>query len=119
MRRKLLVCLVLAAFAAEASGCSGTKPTVRGQSPERRVDLARLRRKIRRDVEPVLDATCKVGKKVEPGWDATKDVTRKGLVLGGILAYLGGLWWLDQGTTPFQKMYGPTLGNGNGLANGN
>jgi hypothetical protein len=95
VRRKFLVSLILAAIFAESSGCAGTKPVVRGQSPERRIDLARFRRRIRKDIEPVLDATFNAGKKAEPAWDATKDVTRKGLVLGGILALLGASWWLS------------------------
>ena len=79
MRRKFLVSLIFAAIFAESIGCAGTKPVIRGQSPEKRIDLARFRRRIRRDVEPVLDATFNVGKKAEPAWDATKDVTRKGV----------------------------------------
>ena len=99
MRQKLLVSLVLAAVLVEATGCAGTKPIVRGQSPERRVDLARLRRRIRRDVEPVLDAT--------------KEVTRKGLVIGGIVALLGASYWLwneeenYKSAHPFDPMFDP------------
>ena len=95
MRRKLLVSLILAATFAESIGCAGTKPVVRGQSPESRFEFTRFRRRIRRDIEPVLDATFNVGKKAEPAWDATKDVTKKGLLLGGMLALLGGAWWLS------------------------
>ena len=95
MRRKFLVSLILAAIFADCIGCAGTKPVVRGQSPDRRIDLARFRRRIRRDVEPLLDATHKVGKKAEPAWDATKEVTKKGLLLGGLLAFLGASWWLS------------------------
>jgi hypothetical protein len=95
MRRKFLVSLILAAIFAESIGCAGTKPVVRGQSPERRIDLARFRRRIRRDVEPLLDATFNVRKKTEPAWDATKDATKKGLLFGGLLALLGASWWLS------------------------
>lgn len=44
----------------------------------RRREPGLLRRKISRNLEPV--------------WDATK----RGLVVGGCLALLGGLWYLDQ-----------------------
>ena len=106
-------------FLAEAVGCAHTKPVVRGQSPERWIPLARLRREIRRDVEPILDATSKVGRKVEPAWNTTKDVTRKGLVIGGIIAAIGGLWWLDSKTAPYEEMFGPMVGTGNGSTTGN
>jgi hypothetical protein len=101
VRRKLLVSLILAAIFAGSIGCAGTKPVVWGQSPESRFEFTRFRRRIRRDIEPVLDATFKVGKKAEPAWDATKDVTKKGLLLGGMLALLAGSWWLGaQGVDP-------------------
>jgi hypothetical protein len=96
MPRKLLVYLVLAVFSIEAMGCAGKRAVVRGQSPDNRIDLARLRRRMRRDVEPVLDATWKVHKKVEPALEVTRDATRKGLAFTGWLALLGGLWWLDE-----------------------
>jgi hypothetical protein len=96
MLRKVLVYVVLAVLSMDAMGCAGQRTVVRGQSPDGRIDLGRLRRRFRRDIEPVLDATSKVHRRIEPALQVTKDVTRKGLALTGCLALLGGLWWLDQ-----------------------
>src|SRR5262249_30225608 len=96
MLRKVLVYAVLAVLSIDVVGCAGKRTVVRGQSPDARIDRGRLRRRLRRDVEPVLDATWKVHKRIEPAVEVTKDVTRKGLALTGCLGLLGGLWWLDQ-----------------------
>lgn len=105
MSRKLVVYPLLAAFLIQALGCAGAKPVVRGQSPDRLIDVARLRRTIRKDVEPVLDALSRVGRKSESAWEKaeparakTREWTRKGLAIAGILAFLFGWWWLEQET---------------------
>jgi hypothetical protein len=90
------VYLVLALLSIESLGCTGTRAVVRGQSPDRRVILAPFRWRIRRDLEPVLDATWKVHRRIEPALEATEEVTKKGLALTGYLAAVAGLWWLDQ-----------------------
>jgi hypothetical protein len=108
MLRKVLVYLVLALLSIESLGCTGRRTVVRGQSPDRLVDLAPLRRRIRRDVEPVLDATWKVHRRIEPALEVTEDATEKGLALTGYLAALVGLWWLDQ--TPYDVA--PSTGAG-------
>jgi hypothetical protein len=96
MLRKAVLYVVLATMSVEAVGCAGKRAVVRGQSPDTTIPLRRLRGRIRRDVEPVLDATWKVHRKIEPALETTKDVAKKGLAVTGFLALLGGLWWLDQ-----------------------
>ena len=95
MPRKVPVYLVLALLSIESLGCTGTRAVVRGQSPDRRVILAPFRWRIRRDLEPVLDATWKVHRRIEPALEATEEVTKKGLALTGYLAAVAGLWWLE------------------------
>jgi hypothetical protein len=94
--RTVLVYMVLAMFLTESLGCAGVRTVVRGQSPDGQLILAPLRRRIRRDLEPVLDATWKVHRRIEPALEATERVTKKGLALTGYLAGLAGLSWLDQ-----------------------
>ena len=103
MSRKVLVYLVLASLSIEALGCTAKRTIVRGQSPDKRIDLAPLRRRIRRDVEPVLDARWKVHRRIEPALEVTKKATKKALTLTGYLAVLVGFWWLDQALTTLPR----------------
>ncbi len=91
-----MVYLVLALLSIESLGCTSDKAVARGQSLDKRVVLASLQRRMRRDVEPILDAGWKIHRRIEPGLEKTTDVVKKGLTLTGYLAALGGLWWLDQ-----------------------
>lgn len=106
MCREIMVYLLLAASLAKSIGCRGSTPVVRGQSPDRRINRFRLRRRVRKEVEPVQDATWKMGRKAEPAWQKTKDVTRKGLMPGAIIALLGGVWWLEQETGGTPGVFG-------------
>lgn len=90
MLRKVLVYLVLALLSIESLGCTSDKAVARGQSLDKRVVLASLQRRMRRDVEPVLDAGWKIHRRIEPGLEKTKDVMKKGLTFTGYLAALGG-----------------------------
>jgi hypothetical protein len=57
MLRKLLVYVVLAVLSIDAVGCAGKRAVVRGQSPDARIDLGRLRRRFRRDTRPPSSLT--------------------------------------------------------------
>ena len=116
MLRKVLVYLVLAMLLTESLGCTGNRTVVRGQSPDRQLVLAPLRRRIRRDLEPVLDATWKVHRRIEPALEATEVVTKKGLALTGYLAAFAGLWWLDQ--APYDLAPGTGAGSSSRFTSG-
>ncbi len=125
VRRVVVLTLVLSSIA--HLGCSGTRPSVRGQSPEPGVDAGMIppdraapptgsakgaagrssatmsRPRARGKVAGRLRR--KISRNLEPVWDATK----RSLAMGGYLAFFGSLWYLDATYGVEDDAYSPGL----------